>query len=644
MRNILVAIFVFWSALPVSGQALLRTDTPAWVDIAEVPVMASELYRHVDGGENFLLVDRQVRWVGNVREIYIRVATEAVNRNGLESIATISRDFDPNIDSLTLVRLDIVRDGVRTDLRDNVVENIIRRETRLEQGILDGSLTAHISVPSVRVGDIVDAAFVWRSEEYFAGHNFSGRYQLEYAIPVALNRLIVHQPENQMLHLGETPENVEFKETQQSGSRRYEWIARNQQPQLIDDNTPAEYDPWAAVEYSAFDDWSDVAAPLVEYYNQAYSVPKMWRGQVDEIARTHDTPEARAFAALRLVQDNIRYVGMEVGAGGYFARSPESVVENAFGDCKDKSLLLTTILRDLGVDATVALVSLDQGYGVVNRLPSTQPFDHMIVGAKLDSGMFWMDPTASYQGGGKDTATEPDYGYVLPMDASGPGLVEISANKTPRHSREMTENFWFTFAGAFLSVETEFLGESANWQRDYWAATSVENIKTEYLTYYARNYPGIQAVAPPKMVDDRDANRISVTETYLIPRARLMELELLTDFPFISANSYDSYPDLIIGERRDPLAVQHSQKLVHKIRVRNAPIEFEAPDTSGIGGPAFDQSFTAKAWEGGNMDLTWSYQSRARTVPAKDVGQVVRDAQAARDNAAYSWDMRIDVN
>lgn len=47
---------------------------------------------------------------------------------------------------------------------------------------------------------------------------------------------------------------------------------------------------------------------------------------MEAIALAHATPEARAFAALRLVQDELRYVSLSVGAGGYFARSPVEVI------------------------------------------------------------------------------------------------------------------------------------------------------------------------------------------------------------------------------------------------------------------------------------------------------------------------------
>ncbi len=642
MRRLLVLFLFIWVSSPVAAQSMLRSDVPDWVEVVALPDMKAELYRQVMDGENFRLLDRQVRWVGTVRETYVRVATEVVNRSGLEAIATISRDFDPNIDTLTLVQLDVLRDGVRSSVIDGVTEELIRRETRLESGIIDGTLTAYMTVPGVRVGDIVDTAFVWRSEEYFPGFNFTGRYQLEYSVPVGLNRLVVHWPNERAVDFGEQPEGVEAVVEVGPLATRYEWQMSNLSSRQIDDNSPAEHSPWAAIEISGYESWNDVSASLAGYYLQERAVPDQWRARVDAIAEGYDTDSKRAFAALRLVQDDIRYVGLEVGAGGYFARDPETVVSNAFGDCKDKSLLLKTILQDLGIGSSVALASLEEGYGIIDRLPSAQVFDHMIVGALLGDEMIWMDPTGVYEGGGPRSAMQPDYGYVLPLSNQETTLTKIEVADRPRFFRNMTETFWFSFAGAILSVETVFLGESANWERSYWAGTPVENIANEYLKYYAENYPGIRAINAPEIVDVRGDNQIIVTESYLIPRAYLQEENLYGDFPFISANSFDAIPTVQIGERKDPLAVRPGVQLVHSVRVRNAPIEFIAPDHVEIEGSAFSQNFSAKTWEGGNMDLTWEYQSRVRSVPAGEVRGVIKDAKNAREFSAYSWDFRIE--
>ena len=49
------------------------------------------------------------------------------------------------------------------------------------------------------------------------------------------------------------------------------------------------------------------------------------------------------------LQNNINYVAFEDGLGGFIPRGAASVCDKRYGDCKDKSLLLVTLLRDEGL-------------------------------------------------------------------------------------------------------------------------------------------------------------------------------------------------------------------------------------------------------------------------------------------------------
>ncbi len=48
--------------------------------------------------------------------------------------------------------------------------------------------------------------------------------------------------------------------------------------------------------------------------------------------------------ATRFVQDEIRYMGIEMGIYSHRPNSPERVLKQRYGDCKDKSLLLVHLL------------------------------------------------------------------------------------------------------------------------------------------------------------------------------------------------------------------------------------------------------------------------------------------------------------
>jgi transglutaminase-like putative cysteine protease len=51
------------------------------------------------------------------------------------------------------------------------------------------------------------------------------------------------------------------------------------------------------------------------------------------------------------VQHDIRYVAIELGIGAQQPHPASDVFTKRYGDCKDKATLLSSILKEIGVDS-----------------------------------------------------------------------------------------------------------------------------------------------------------------------------------------------------------------------------------------------------------------------------------------------------
>jgi transglutaminase-like putative cysteine protease len=640
MRFLSLVLAFCLSALPLAAQTLSIAEDPPWVDIAPIPEGSPALRAEVEGGQLFLLSDHQLHWQGDVKQSFSRVVAEVTDRAGLEELATIQIDFDPSHETVSLTRLLIHRGDQVIDLKASVSPQVYRRETRLEEGIIDGTLTAVVQVPDLRVGDVLEQATLLESRPVIGAGERSGSSWLEWSTPVVLSRTLLTWPKDTTLELGPLPDRVDYTTTDLAdGLVRHIWQRENHIPPLAEESVPDEVIEDALLRFSDTRDWTPVALALAPHYTQDYPLPPDWEAKVAAIARDHATPAARAYAALRLVQDDLRYVSLSVGAGGYFARPPTEVIAAGFGDCKDKSLLLRVILGRLGVDAAVALTDLDAGYGLPEELPSPYVFDHMILRATLDGRAVWMDPTGSHQGGGLGTATVPDYGYALALTGGPSTLERIEVTPEDTWAQEVHEEYQFSFMGVFLTVTTLNLAGAADDARARWATTPVSQIGREFLEFYLNRYPGLTEARPPKMTDDRAANRLTVVETYFLPFLALDQQGLRQDFAFASTGLVDRFPDPQTRPRRLPLAVGGPWTFAHKVTVREAPIDFTPPEDVTISNPAFDFSFHGRTHDGGNMELSWTYVPKVHAVPADQVPDVLQDVQQVRDNTWFSWDL-----
>lgn len=84
------------------------------------------------------------------------------------------------------------------------------------------------------------------------------------------------------------------------------------------------------------------------------------------------------------MQQQIRYVGIEIGIGGYVPHSAEDVYRNRYGDCKDKATLMIAMLDAVGVRATWVMV--DSERGVVDPKVPSMMGNHVITAIEIPTG------------------------------------------------------------------------------------------------------------------------------------------------------------------------------------------------------------------------------------------------------------------
>jgi transglutaminase-like putative cysteine protease len=84
------------------------------------------------------------------------------------------------------------------------------------------------------------------------------------------------------------------------------------------------------------------------------------------------------------MQQQIRYVGIEIGIGGYVPHPAEEIYRNRYGDCKDKVTLMIAMLDAVGVRATWLMVDTDRG--VIDPMVPSLTGDHMIAAIEVPPG------------------------------------------------------------------------------------------------------------------------------------------------------------------------------------------------------------------------------------------------------------------
>ena len=101
-------------------------------------------------------------------------------------------------------------------------------------------------------------------------------------------------------------------------------------------------------------------------------------------------------AVYDFVVQRTRYVALEFGIHGFKPYRCAQIFARGFGDCQDKATLIVTMLKELGIPATIVIVRTGMRGDFDDKPASLAPFDHAI--AYVPQFDLYLDGTAEWTG------------------------------------------------------------------------------------------------------------------------------------------------------------------------------------------------------------------------------------------------------
>jgi transglutaminase-like putative cysteine protease len=209
--------------------------------------------------------------------------------------------------------------------------------------------------------------------------------------------------------------------------------------------------------------------------------------QVASLTSPKTTQLAKMQAIGNFVQQDIRYVAIELGIGGFQPHAAPDVFSHRYGDCKDKATLVRSMLREIGIDSYHVVIYTERG-AVTPQTPPHHGFNHAIVAIKLPKGLtddslvatvvlpklgkiLFFDPTNDLIPFGQLPGyLQANYGLLVTPD--GGELIELPQQPTAMNSIRRTAKLTLDPSGNLQGdVQEVRLGERAASER--WRLRSV---------------------------------------------------------------------------------------------------------------------------------------------------------------------------
>ena len=345
---------------------------------------------------SYVLRERRVELKANGEKVVrLRHRLKVLTLAAVEDVGEVSIPYNSFREQARFLRaVTRAADGREWPVKADEVRDLAADEGK-NYAMYSDARQLSFSMPQVKTGVTLDYEVEITSKPVVPGQTWD-LYEFDSSVPVAETRYVLTAPkgvtltcEARNLELAPTVTTTDTTETR-------EWVLRD----LPEPRWEAGMPPWAdvrpSVRWTTVQDWAELQRWYLAVIAKADQPSPALAAKVRDLTAGLQTETERVRAVLRFVQKDVRYVGLELGHSAYEPHPPAESLEHRYGDCKDQSLLLRALLREIGVAADLALVQPAPGGSVWHQAPSLDQFGHMIVHVPRPDGALWLDPTAGY--------------------------------------------------------------------------------------------------------------------------------------------------------------------------------------------------------------------------------------------------------
>lgn len=417
--KIILAIVVVQGVAYAKSEKVERGPVPDWVKPTELLPLPSDSagLAFVRGQDVVVHLDEQ----GQIH--YTGYRAKLLHPNALAA-GNLAISWNPASGSPVVHAIKVYRDGDVIDVSKSTTFEILRREDQLEVAMLDGALTAVARVPDLRVGDELEFSYSVRHNDPTLGKVDAGILFLGGAISPGRYRLALNWTAGQQPQVKMTDDMKAFaRASEQSLEFRFD----NPKNAIPAKDAPPRYNWLRMVEFTDYPSWGAISKRFAPLYSKAatLTVASPLKKEVARIFEKYKTPLNRAAAALKLVQQDVRYIYVGLDGGNLTPASAEETWTRRYGDCKGKTALLLALLNELGIEAQPVLANNDDmDDGLNERLANPGMFNHVLARAMIDGKAYYLDGTMPPAAAPSLDPILP-YRWVLPITSAGSDLERL---------------------------------------------------------------------------------------------------------------------------------------------------------------------------------------------------------------------------
>ncbi|MEJ2884159.1 DUF3857 domain-containing protein [Pedobacter sp. GR22-6] len=640
LKVAIVYFFLFGIHTLVYGQSKnfsVNRQNPSWIIKTELKG-ARPLDKDISDGYYLSVYENQNHV--ELQEEYTHIVREIVSDAGVQNGSQISVTYDPSFQKLIFHQIIVKRNGKTSDQLAAPRFKVLQNEKDLSKFIYSGTYDAFLLLEDVRKGDQIEYAYTIRGSNPIFGSKYASSFYFEGSSSIGqlyMNLIASGNRKMQFKNFNGAPA---AKITAQNGYNIYEWTSRLTKTHRIADYEPSWYNPLKRTQFSEYQSWNEIVYWGLNINSYPNLNSPLLNKKITELkAESGSNKKKYIELATRFVQDEIRYMGIEMGVYSHRPNSPEQVLKQRYGDCKDKSLLLQHLLSAEHIAAYMVYADTESTIRTNEYLPSPFVFNHVIVAVDYAGKRTWIDPTISYQRAKFDDFYAPDYGHVLVIKPGVNALERMVSKPKGKLVAKLSFDVADTSDNkkSTLLIKSKYTGNYADNIRSAIAESGTDGLEKDYLEYYGKYYTDISSAAPIKILDNEKDNTVELTEKYEIENIWTTSEDSDEKRVYFYADMLSSeLRNLKAKKRLEPVMLKHPVNIEQELDIRMPYNYSNDNETTTIENSNYFFELSTSG-SGKTINYKYTYRSLKDHIEGSEIMDYVKDYKKVDRQLSYYY-------
>lgn len=203
------------------------------------------------------------------------------------------------------------------------------------------------------------------------------------------------------------------------------------------------------------ENWTNLGAWIYDLSNGAQVLPEALKLKVRDLIKGAASQKDKIKVLYNYLQSNTRYVGVQLGIGGYKPIAAEKVAAVNYGDCKALSNYMKALLQEAGIKSNLVVIGNDMP-SLNKKFASLNQANHMILCVPQEKDTTWLECTSQFVPAGYIGNDNSDRTVLLITESGGKLAQTPYYSPANNYQKRITKVNLDEEGSAVISIETQY--------------------------------------------------------------------------------------------------------------------------------------------------------------------------------------------